>query len=47
MLDFTPAAIRIGVPAPELRPVFSVADQRQYGLRTATEVRVPVLHVTF
>jgi len=47
MLDFSPAAIRIGVPAPEVRPVFSVAEQRQYGMQAATELRLPVVHVAF
>jgi hypothetical protein len=32
---------------PDVRPVFSMAQQRQYGMRGETELRVPVLHVTF
>ncbi len=47
MLDFSPKAIRIGVPAPEVRPVFTVAEQRQYGMQGGTELRLPVLHVQF
>ena len=47
MLDFSPKAIRIGVPAPEVRPVFTVAEQRQYGMHAATEVRMPVFHLAF
>jgi hypothetical protein len=47
MLDFSPKAVRIGVPAPEVRPVFSLAEQRQYGMQSATEVRLPVVHVQF
>jgi hypothetical protein len=39
--------VRVGVPVPNVRPVFSLAEQRQYGMRAETEVRMPVLHVTF
>jgi hypothetical protein len=39
--------LRVGVPVPNVRPVFSLAEQRQYGMRAETEVRMPVLHVTF
>jgi hypothetical protein len=39
--------MRLGIPVPDVRPVYSVSDQRQYGMRAETEVRVPVLHVTF
>lgn len=47
MLDFTPGTLRIGVPAPEVRPVFTVAEQRQYGMQSAAEVRMGVVHVAF
>jgi hypothetical protein len=47
MLDFSPNTLRIGVPSPEVRPVFSMAEQRQYGMQSATEVRMGVVHVTF
>lgn len=47
MLDFSPAALRIGVPAPEVRPVFTMAEQRQYGMQAGTEVRLPVVRVAF
>jgi hypothetical protein len=47
MLDFSPKAIRIGLPAPEVRPVFTLVEQRQYGLQSATELRLPVVHVAF
>jgi hypothetical protein len=41
-------ALRVGVPVPDVRPVYSMAEQRQFGLRTAeTELRMPVLHVVF
>jgi hypothetical protein len=47
MLDFSPGMLRIGVPAPEVRPVFTVAEQRQYGMSAQTELRLPVVHVAF
>jgi hypothetical protein len=39
--------VRLGVPVPDVRPVFSMAEQRQYGMHAATELRMPVLHVAF
>jgi hypothetical protein len=47
LLDLRPGQVRMGVPVPDVRPVFSTAQQRQYGMRAETELRVPVLHVTF
>jgi hypothetical protein len=47
LLDMRPGEVRMGVPVPDVRPVFSMTQQRQYGMRAETEVRVPVLHVTF
>ncbi|MGH7271107.1 MAG: hypothetical protein ACREJ3_11815 [Polyangiaceae bacterium] len=47
LLDMKGGALRIGVILPEIRPVYSIEQQRQYGLRAATELRLPVLHVTF
>jgi len=48
LLDMGGGAVRLGVPVPDVRPVFSMAEQRQYGMRTAgTELRMPVLHVAF
>ncbi len=41
-------SFRVGMPIPEVRPVYSVAEERQYGITGAvTEVRMPMLHVTF
>ncbi len=51
LLDVTPGAqgsrLRIGVPVPNIVPVFTVGELRQYGMKNDTELRMPVLHVTF
>jgi hypothetical protein len=47
LLDVNTGDVRVGVPVPNVRPVWSLTEQRQYGLRAETEVRMPVLHVTF
>ena len=47
MLEFRPDSVRLGVPAPEVRPVFSMQERRQYGMTQATELRLPVVRVTF
>ncbi|MDP9034719.1 MAG: hypothetical protein M3O50_07905 [Myxococcota bacterium] len=41
-------SFRVGMPIPEVRSVYSVAEERQYGITgSPTEVRLPMLHVTF
>jgi hypothetical protein len=47
LVDLEQGALRLGLPVPDIRPVYSVADQRQYGMHSETELRLPVLHVTF
>jgi hypothetical protein len=47
LLDVHEGSFRLGVPVPDVRPLFSVAEQRQYGMKQETEFRMPVLHVTF
>jgi hypothetical protein len=48
LLDVHEGAFRVGLPLPAIRPLFTVAEQRDYGIKTdGTEVRMPVLHVTF
>ncbi len=48
LVDVAEGTMRIGVPVPDVRPVFSVAEQRQYGmLRGETELRLPVLELIF
>jgi hypothetical protein len=48
LLDVHGGALRVGIPVPDVRPVYSVAEQRQYGIRSSqTELRMPVLHIAF
>jgi hypothetical protein len=48
LLDLHKGSFRIGVPLPDVRPAFTVSETVQYGLRSGgTELRMPVLHVTF
>jgi len=48
LFDVHGGSLRLGVPVPDVRPVFSVVEQKQYGLLHAeTEVRMPMLHMTF
>jgi hypothetical protein len=37
----------LGVPAVDVRPVFSLTEQRQYGMHAQTELRMPMLRVAF
>lgn len=47
MVDLSPGGLRLGVPAIELRPVFTTQELRQYGMAQRDEVRVPVFRATF
>jgi hypothetical protein len=47
LFDVREGGFRLGVPVPDVLAVCSVAEQRQYGMRSETELRLPVLHVTF
>lgn len=48
LFDVRDRSFRLGLPIPEVRPVYSVAEERQYGIHgSLTEVRMPMLHVTF
>jgi len=47
LLDLHKGTLRMGVPLPDVRPVFSLTEQRQYGMHAETEVRMPMLHMTF
>jgi hypothetical protein len=47
LVDVRGGALRVGVPAVDVRPVFSMAEQRQYGMHAQTELRMPVVRVVF
>jgi hypothetical protein len=47
LIDLRPGKVRMGLPVPNLVPVFSVSELRQYGMKNDTELRMPVLHVVF
>ena len=47
MLELQPQGMRLGVPAVEIRPVFSTAEMRQYGMSQREEVRIPVFKAVF
>jgi hypothetical protein len=47
LFDVHQGAFRVGVPVPDVRPVFSLVEQRQYGMQAQTEIRMPVVHVSF
>ena len=39
--------MHLGLPLPEVRPLFSSAELRQYGLAQQTEVRMPLVKIVF
>jgi hypothetical protein len=47
LVDVRSGTLRVGVPAVDLRPVFSATDVRQYGMHAQTEFRMPMLRVAF
>jgi|CZKU01.1.fsa_nt_gi hypothetical protein len=47
LFDVHRGSLRFGLPVPDVRPVFSVAERRQYGMHAETEFRMPMLHMTF
>lgn len=47
LFDVHGGSLRLGVPVPDVRPVFSLAEQRQYGMHAETELRMPMLHMAF
>jgi hypothetical protein len=47
LVDVRGGALRVGVPAVDVRPVFSMTEQRQYGMHAQTELRMPVVRVAF
>jgi hypothetical protein len=47
LVDVNRAGMHLGVPMPEVRPVFSMSELRQYGLAQQTEVRMPLVQIAF
>jgi hypothetical protein len=48
LLEFAPNRLRIGVPIPEVRPVFSIEQRKMYGVGSGgSEVRVPMVKLIF
>jgi hypothetical protein len=47
LLDVDEGAIKVAVPAVELRPVYRVDELQKYGLEQKHELRVPVFSATF
>ncbi len=47
LLDVNAAGLHLGVPVPEIRPVFSASELRQYGFAQQTEVRMPLVKIAF
>jgi hypothetical protein len=47
LVDVRGGELRMGVPAVDVRPVFSMTEQRQYGMHAQTELRMPMLRVVF
>jgi hypothetical protein len=49
LFDIHRGDLRLGMPVPQMRPVFSATEQKTYALQGSggTELRFPVVHVTF
>jgi hypothetical protein len=47
LFDIHGGVFRLGIPVPDVRPVFTVAEQRQWGVHQETELRMPMVHMTF
>jgi len=48
LLDIHHGAFRLGVPVVDVKPAFTVAEAKAYGLRdNPAELRLPVLHIAF
>jgi hypothetical protein len=41
------SSVRIGLPVPEVRQMYSMAEQKKYGVPAQTELRMPILRLTF
>ncbi|MCE7888934.1 MAG: hypothetical protein DYH12_04380, partial [Sorangiineae bacterium PRO1] len=47
LVGLSPRALTLGVPAVEVRNAYSRAELMQFGVKQATEVRVPVMSFVF
>ncbi len=47
MIDYGSRELRLQLPVPDVRPVFSAQERKQYGMAQASEVRLPLVHVAF
>jgi hypothetical protein len=47
LLDVNDGSFHLGVPVPEVREAYTLRQVRDLGVRQITEVRMPVLSVTF
>jgi hypothetical protein len=47
LLDVSGGGMHLGLPVPEIRPVFSASELRQYGFAQQTEVRMPLVKIAF
>ena len=47
LLDVNKTGMHLGVPVPEVRPMFTSAEVRQYGLAQQAEVRMPIVKIAF
>jgi hypothetical protein len=39
--------LRLGIPVPTMKPMVSLSEQAQYGMKQGTELRMPVFALTF
>ncbi len=47
LIDVQGGSFSLGIPMPEVRNAYTLREVRDYGVRQVTEVRVPVVSVTF
>jgi hypothetical protein len=47
LVDLYSGRLRMGVPAVEIRPMYSSVEVKKYGLEQRTEVRLPIFQATF
>ncbi len=39
--------VRVGVPVPSVRPMYSLTEQKRLGVAAGTQVEMPLVHLTF